>query len=133
MPAIMDPAGPVPYRFDAEELVSLAAGRIPGSGETLFEPTARTSLRLRLPASDTRDLERRLSDDLVTSGVDAAYLVETDAADGRPRLMLGLVGEPGASATVDVPEGTDVVWLEEPLLGQVRAVVDPFHRRRRTP
>jgi len=45
--------------------------------------------------------------------------------------MLGLVGEPGTSATVDVPDGTDVVWLEEPLLAQVRAVADPFHRRGR--
>ena len=45
--------------------------------------------------------------------------------------MLGLVGETGASATVDVPDGTDVVWLEEPLLGQVRAVAEPFHRRGR--
>jgi hypothetical protein len=45
--------------------------------------------------------------------------------------MLGLVGEPGAKATVDVPDGTDVVWLEEPLLTQVRAVAEPFHRRGR--
>ena len=45
--------------------------------------------------------------------------------------MLGPVGEPGTSATVDVPDGTDVVWLEEPLLAQVRAVADPFHRRGR--
>ena len=31
--AIMDPAGPVPYRFEADELTALAAGRLPGSGE----------------------------------------------------------------------------------------------------
>ena len=60
--------------------------------------------------------------------VEAAYLVESDGADGRPRLMLGLVGEPGATATVDVPDDTDVVWLEEPLLAQVRAIAEPFHR-----
>ena len=32
--------------------------------------------------------------------------------------MLGLVGAVGATATVDVPDGTDVVWLEEPLLAR---------------
>jgi hypothetical protein len=130
LPAIMDPAGPVPYRFDAEELAALAEGRLPGTGEPLFEQTRRTSLRLRPPGSDTRELERSLSDALRETAVDAAYLVETDDG-GAPRLLLGLVGEPGASATVDVPDGTDVVWLEEPLLGQVRATADPFHRRGR--
>jgi hypothetical protein len=44
-------------------------------------------------------------------------------------MMLGLLGGEGASATVDVPDGTDVVWLEEPLLASVRAVTDPFYRR----
>jgi hypothetical protein len=131
LPAIMDPAGPVPYRFDADELDALAAGRIPGGDEPLFEPTARHSIRVRLPAADTRDLEDRLRNDLRETGVTAAYLVETDAGDGRSRLLLGLVGEPGTSATVDVPDGTDVVWLEEPLLDQVRAVAEPFHRRGR--
>ena len=29
MPAIMDPAGPVPYRFDVDELASLASGELP--------------------------------------------------------------------------------------------------------
>jgi hypothetical protein len=128
LPAIMDPAGPVPYRFDAGELTALAAGRLPDSDEPLFESTARTSIRVRLPGGDVRELERSLAAALVDSGVDTAYLVETDGADGRPRLMLGLLGQPGASATVDVPEGTDVVWLEEPLLTQVRAVAEPFHR-----
>lgn len=131
MPAIMDPAGPVPYRFEADELVALAEGRIPGTDEPLFEPVQRRSIRVRLPGTDTRELEARLSDALRDTAVDAAYLVETDGSDGRARLMLGLVGEPGASATVDVPDGTDVVWLEEPLLAQVRAVAEPFHRRGR--
>jgi len=79
---------------------------------------------------DTRELERQLVGALRDTRVDAAYLVETDDG-GRSRLMLGLVGATGASATVDVPDGTDVVWLEEPLLGQVRAVSEPFHRRGR--
>lgn len=130
LPTIMDPAGPVPYRFDPEELAALAEGRLPGSDEPLFAPTSRTSIRVRPPASDTGALEHRLADALRESPVDAAYLVETDDHAGS-RLLLGLVGEPGASATVDVPDGTDVVWLEEPLLGQVRAVAEPFHRRRR--
>ena len=131
MPAIMDPSGPVPYRFDADELQALAAGRVPATDEPLFEPTTRTSIRLRVPATDTRALEERLAGDLRGSGVDAAYLVETDGGDGRPHLLLGLVGEPGTSVTVDVPDGTDVVWLEEPLLAQVHAIAEPFLRRGR--
>jgi hypothetical protein len=131
MPAIMDPAGPVPYRFGPDELAALSEGRLPGSDEPLYEPTARSSIRVRPPGTDTRDLERRLAAELDPTGVEAAYLVETDSGNGDRRLMLGLVGEPGTSATVDVPDGTDVVWLEEPLLAQVRAVADPFHRRGR--
>ena len=129
--AIMDPAGPVPYRFGTDELTALAAGRLPGTDEPLFEPTARSSIRVRPPGTETRDLERRLALELGPTAVDAAYLVETDAGDDERRLLLGLVGEPGTSATVDVPDGTDVVWLEEPLLTQVRAVAEPFHRRGR--
>ena len=129
MPAIMDPAGPVPYRFDAEELAALADGRVPGTDEPLFEATARSSIRIRLPGTDTRELEGRLAVALRLTEVEAAYLVETEDHEARPRLMLGLLGAPGASATVDVPDGTDVVWLEEPMLAQVRAVAEPFHRR----
>jgi hypothetical protein len=131
LPAIMDPAGPVPYRFDAGELAALADGRVPGTDEPLFGPTARRSIRVRLPARDTRALETQIAEALEPTDVEAAYLVETDDGGGGTRLMLGLLGAPGASATVDVPEGTDVVWLEEPLLSQVRAVAEPFHRRRR--
>lgn len=129
LPAIMDPAGPVPYRFDLGELSELAEGRLPGTAEPLFEPTARTSIRVRLPSTDVAELEASLAAALAGSQIEAAYVVETDGPDGRQRLMLGLLGEPGTSITVDVPEGTDVVWLEEPLLGQVRAVAEPFHRR----
>ena len=130
MPAIMDPAGPVPYRFEADELAALADGRVPGSDVPLFEPTVRRSIRVMAPRTDTRDLEVSLTAELRESAVEAAYLVETEDGNGA-RLMLGLVGSIGASATVDVPDGTDVVWLEEPLLGQVRAVAEPFHRRGR--
>lgn len=129
LPAIMDPAGPVPYRFDADELAALAEGRMPGTDQPLFAPTARTSIRIRLPGRDTRALEADLSAALRPTAVEAAYLVESDAEDGTPRLMLGLVGQPGATATVDVPDDTEVVWLEEPMLGQVRGVAEPFHRR----
>jgi hypothetical protein len=130
LPAIMDPAGPVPYRFEADELVALAEGRLPGSDDPLFEPVVRRSIRVRTPGQDTTELERRLIADLDRTEVDAAFLVETDDGD-QARLMLGLVGSVGATATVDVPDGTDVVWLEEPLLTQVRAVAEPFHQRGR--
>ncbi len=131
MPAIMDPAGPVPYRFDAAELAALADGRLPGTLEPLFATTTRSSIRVRLPGQDTRNIETGVTEALRQTTVDAAYLAERDGPEGRPRLMLGLVGEPGASATVDVPDDTDVVWLEEPLLTQVRAVAEPFYRRGR--
>ncbi len=129
LPAIMDPAGPVPYRFELDELTALAGGRLPATGEPLFEPTARSSIRVRLPGRDVRELEARLAASLAATSVDAAYLVETEGPDGRPRLMLGLLGGAGASATVDVPDETEVVWLEEPLLAQVRAIAEPFHGR----
>jgi hypothetical protein len=131
LPAILDPAGPIPYRFETDELIALAAGRIPGSDAAIAAPTERHSIHVRLPGRDTVDLEARLAASLRSTGVERAFLAETDAADGASRLLLGLIGEPGASATVDVPDDTDVVWLEEPLLAQVRAVVEPFYRRGR--
>lgn len=130
LPAIMDPSGPIPYRFDPDELAALADGRLPRSGEPLFGDTRRQSIRVRPPTVDTRALETSLSAALAEGEVAEAYLVETEDERGS-RLLLGLVGPDGAAATVDVPDGTDVAWLEEPLLGQVRAVVEPFHRRRR--
>jgi hypothetical protein len=45
--------------------------------------------------------------------------------------MLGLLGAEGAAATVDVPDDTDVVWLEDPLLESVKAIAEPFYRRGR--
>lgn len=129
-PAIMDPAGPIPYRFETDELAALAAGRLPGSDGPIFDPVPRRSLRLRLPGPDAMALEASLADSLRRTDVDAAWLV-TAESDGESRLMLGLVGREGASATVDVPDGTDVVWLEEPLLGSVAAIAQPFYRRGR--
>ncbi len=127
LPAVLDPAGPVPYEFTAEEVSALAAGRLPGSREPLFADTRRSALTLRLPGPEALALEATLARDLGGSGVELAYLVEAET-DGDPHLLLGLVGGDAASATVDVPDGTDVVWLEEPLLSTVRSVVQPFYR-----
>ena len=130
VPAIMDPAGPIPYRFEPEELTALAAGVLPGTEEPITPPASRGSIRLRLAGTHAMALEPALRDALRQTDVDAAWLVESES-DGTRRLMLGLLGGEGASATVDVPDGTDVVWLEEPLLSSVRAVSDPFYRRGR--
>jgi hypothetical protein len=130
VPAIMDPAGPVPYRFEPDELAALAEGRLPATDEPIFTAPAARSVRLRLPGPEAVDLERSLAESLVGTDVDAAWLVESES-DGRRRLMVGLLGAEGAAAMVDVPEGTDVVWLEEPLLASVRAVAEPFYRRGR--
>ena len=128
VPAIMDPAGPIPYRFEPDELAALAAGHIPGTDEPLAPPSVSHSIRLRLAGRDGMALEPPLRDALRQTDVEAAWLVESES-DGARRLMLGLLGREGAMATVDVPDGTDVVWLEEPLLASVRAVSDPFYRK----
>ena len=128
-PAIMDPAGPVPYRFEPDELACV--GGRPGAGHR------RAALQHRRPRDRSgcgcQDPRRSawnapLAESLAGTDVDAAWLVESES-DGRRRLMLGLLGAEGAAATVDVPDGTDVVWLEEPLLASVRAVAEPFYRR----
>jgi hypothetical protein len=130
LPAILDPAGPIPYRFEPHEVAALASGQEPGEQGPLFNETARGSLRVRLPGPDALPLERRLAKELAGSGVASAYLVETES-NGASRLMLGLTGDEDASATVDVPAGTEVVWLEEPMLTSVRQVAEPFYRRGR--
>jgi hypothetical protein len=130
VPAIMDPAGPIPYRFEPEELTALAAGVLPGTEEPLAPPSTRRSIRLRLAGPHAMALEPALRVALSQTDVEAAWLVESES-DGAHRLMLGLLGRQGASAVVDVPDGTDVVWLEEPLLASVRAVSDPFYSRSR--
>lgn len=128
LPAILDPAGPITYRFEPDELAALAAGQVPGSGTPLFEPSVHGSVRVRLPGPASLELERRLAGELGTSGVEAAFLVEAET-EGQSRLMLGLLGDDEARVSVDVPAGTDVVWLEEPLLSSVRSVAEPFYRR----
>jgi hypothetical protein len=84
-------------------------------------------VRLRIAGPAALPLERSLAAALDGSRVSEAYLLESET-DGRARLLLGLVGEAGAAVTVDVPDGSDVVWLEEPLLTSVRAVTEPFFR-----
>lgn len=130
VPAIMDPAGPIPYRFEPEELAALASGVLPGTDQPLAPPTARRSIRLRLAGPQGMVLEAPLREALRGTDVESAWLVESES-EGRRRLMLGLLGGEGASATVEVPDGTEVVWLEEPLLASVRAVAEPFYRRDR--
>ena len=126
----MDPAGPIPYRFEPDELAALAAGRLPGTDEPIFDTAPGRSLRVSLPGPETMQLEAALADALRGSGVEAAWLVRAQD-DGPSRLVLGLLGDDGASVTVDVPDGTDVIWLEPPLLDSVRAVAEPFYRRDR--
>jgi len=130
VPAIMDPAGPIPYRFEPDELMALAAGVLPGTEEPLAPPSERGSIRLRLAGPHAMALEPALRDALRQTDVEAAWLVESESGGDR-HLLLGLLGGDGASAVVDVPDGTDVVWLEEPLLGSVRAVTEPFYRKGR--
>jgi len=130
VPAIMDPAGPIPYRFEPDELMALAAGVLPGTEEPIFQPSAHRSIRLRLAGPHAMALEPALRDALTQTDVEAAWLVESEG-NGASHLMLGLLGGEGASAIVDVPDGTDVVWLEEPLLASVQAVSDPFYRKGR--
>jgi len=129
LPAIMDPAGPIPYRFERDELRALAKGRLPSSDQPLFtgRGVGRT-LQLRLPGREAAVVEQPLAESLRGTRVEEAWLVESVDAGGA-RLLLGLLGPDGASATVDVPDGTDVVWLEEPLLSAVRGVTEPFYRR----
>lgn len=130
LPAVLDPAGPIPYRFEPDEVSALAAGNLPGGHEPLFETTARRSVRVRLPGPTAEPLEAALAEALRATEVESAYLVESES-DGIRRMLLGLIGPAGAAATVDVPDDADVVWLEEPLLTSVRAVAEPFYRRGR--
>ena len=39
----MDPAGPIPYRFEPDELSALASGLVPGTGDSLFAAVERRS------------------------------------------------------------------------------------------
>lgn len=131
LPAILDPAGPIPYRFEADEIAELAAGRLPHTGEPLFTATSRGSIRVRLPGPEADVVERAAAAALPASGTEAAYLVETES-DGQSRLLLGLVGEPARDWRLRLPAASppvDVVVLEGPMLANVRAVAEPLYRR----
>jgi hypothetical protein len=126
LPAILDPAGPIPYRFEIEELAALAAGLLPGSDQQLAPIAGRSSVRVRLPRADTAELAAEVRRALSgRPGIREAYLVETD--DG---LLLGLVGGGGA-VPFDPPEGVSVAWLSEPMLGSVRSLTEPLFRGHR--
>ncbi len=102
----------------------------PDTSDPIFATAPSRSVRVSLPGPETIELERSLAVSLAGTDVDAAWLVDSESA-GQHRLMLGLVGPEGAAVQVDVPDGTDVVWLEEPLLASVSAVAEPFYRRGR--
>jgi hypothetical protein len=129
LPVILDPAGPIPYRFEPDEIADLAAGRLPGSDEPLASAEGGHSIRVRLPGPEARESERRLAADLAGwPGIREAYLVESDNGGGWA-LLLGLVG--GGGPLPPLLEDMEARWLAEPLLGSVRAVADPFHRGHR--
>lgn len=129
LPVILDPAGPIPYRFEPDEIADLAAGRLPGTDEPLVSADGGQSIRVRLPGPEAREIERQLAANLAGwPGIREAYLVEADIGAGWG-LLLGVVG--GGGPMPPLPEGMEARWLAEPLLGSVRAVADPFHRGHR--
>ena len=129
LPVILDPAGPIPYRFEPDEIAGLAAGRLPGTDEPLFPADGGSSIRVRLPGPEARETERRLASELAGwPGIREAYLVEADTGSGWG-LVLGLVG--GGGAVPPLAGDVEARWLAEPLLGSVRAVAEPFHRGHR--
>jgi hypothetical protein len=129
LPVILDPAGPIPYRFEPDEIADLSAGRLPGTDSPLFGASGGTTIRVRLPGPESRDTERALATELDGwPGVREAFLVEADTGDGWG-LLLGLVG--GGGALPPLPDGVEGRWLADPLLASVRAVADPFHRGQR--
>ena len=90
LPAIMDPAGPIPYRFEPDELAALAAGRLPGPMSRLLDRRSIARSGCGCPGRRPIALERRCRVPGRTD-VDAAWLVESES--GRAgRLMLGLLG-----------------------------------------
>lgn len=135
--AVMDPAGPIPYRFEPDEIAALADGRLPGTDDPILAPTERRSIRVSLPGRDAEPVEAALRTALeagdLAAGIEEAYLVAAADADGS-RLLLGLRGGARPDDGLRLPSGLppiDVVWLEEPLTASVRAVAQPFYRRRR--
>ncbi|HLE59825.1 MAG TPA: SseB family protein [Candidatus Limnocylindria bacterium] len=130
VPAILDPSGPIPYRFEPDELADLAAGRLPGSHEPLFAPVHPNSIRVRLAGPQALVLREPLATALRTTPVEAAWLVERES-DGEWGLVLGLLGEEGGSEALELPGGVAVEWLEGRLADAVGAISPPFYRRGR--
>lgn len=126
LPAVLDPAGPIPYRFEPGEIADLANGRLPGTDQPLFGTGDGSTVRVRLPGPEARDTERQLAAEFAGwPGLREAYLVEADTGSGWG-LLVGMVG--GGGAMPPLPDAVAGRWLAEPLLGSVRAVADPFYR-----
>lgn len=129
LPVILDPAGPIPYRFEPEEIADLAAGRLPGTDQPLFGNGEGSTIRVRLPGPESRETERQLAGACAGwPGLREAYLVEADTGSGWG-LLVGLLG--GGGALPPLPVEVEARWLAEPLLGSVRTVADPFYRGHR--
>ena len=137
LPAIVDPAGPIPYRFEPDELQALARGVFPSTEEPIFPDAGGTSVRLRLAGLEADALESSLAGVLPTTPVDEAYLVETDGPAGRA-MLLGVVADAPIGAHLPAIETAlaarslpvEILALEEPMLTEVRRLTEPFYRRR---
>ena len=134
--AILDPAGPIPYRFEPDELAALAAGVFPGTRDPIFASSGGTSLWLRAPGPEADAVEPVLREALARTAVRAAYLAES-TTDGARRLLVGLSGDESAVGTAlpavraaaeRVTVAVDVVGLEEPMLSELRRLGEPFYR-----
>ena len=140
-PATLDPAGPIPYRFEADELRSLASGLYASTSDPVAPrgTPASVSLHLRLPGPEADEIEAALAPALARTPADEAYLVESQERDG-PRLVVGVVADedgmrphiPALGAALDQRRETiDLVVLHEPVLSEVRQLTEPFYTRRR--
>lgn len=138
LPAIFDPAGPVPYRFERDELAALAAGVYPGTQEPIFPDRGGTSVRFRLPGPEADEIERVAREVLAETQVAEAYLVETGGAAART-IVMGVVGHLPAeetfarvtAAATRADLGFEVRLLDEATQSQMSQLAPPFHRKRR--
>ena len=136
IPAILDPAGPIAYRFEPEELRSLAAGKFPATDERIFPEEGGVSVRLRLPGPEADGVERAAREVLGRTGVAAAYLVET--AGPPPRLALGVVGQLDRESAARLEQSAagaalplEIVTLQPGMRAEWERLTPPFYRRGR--
>ena len=133
VPAIMDPAGPVPYRFEPEELAALAAVPSP----TTSDPTSATSRRrgrsgVGPPALDP-DRAGAVTGRAVLCGDRGPCRVAGGLGERRAASAHGGLGARRAPRSPGGDAGRDRCRLarEEPLLASVGAVAEPFIGRGR--